>query len=110
MPRTKKTPMSLKPGSTATSRPDETPKGSGPSVAPSLGERAASPDVVTVAEGDLYPARMRAPHVDATIPVHRASDRVVYRFVSPGVVRLGPTVSEFREAGALVTPLREVSR
>lgn len=42
MPRTKKTPSSLKPGSTATKGPNETPKGSGPSVAPSLEERVAA--------------------------------------------------------------------
>lgn len=63
--------------------------------------------LVTVAPGDLYQARMIAPFVDATIPVHRATDRVVYRVVRPGVVRLGPTVSEFRAAGTLVTPLPE---
>ena len=64
-----------------------------------------SADVVTFAAGDLYRARMVAPHVDATIPVHRKTDRVVYQFVRPGVVRLGPTVSELRAVGALVTPL-----
>ena len=36
MPRTKKTPSSLKPGSTATKGPNGTPKSSTPSVAPSL--------------------------------------------------------------------------
>ncbi|HMM36008.1 MAG TPA: hypothetical protein PKA62_14900 [Thermoanaerobaculia bacterium] len=67
---------------------------------------------VSVVPGDLYQARMVAPHVDATIPVHRKTDRVVYQFVRPGVVRLGPTVAEFREAGCTVTPLkaREASR
>ncbi len=65
-----------------------------------------SADVVTFAAGDLYRARMVAPHVDATIPVHRKTDRVVYQFVRPGVVRLGPTVAEFREAGCTVTPLK----
>ncbi len=63
--------------------------------------------LVTIAPNDLYQARMTAPHVDATIPVHRASDRVVHRFVSTGVVRLGPTVHEFREAGATITALPE---
>lgn len=62
---------------------------------------------IKVKPGDLYQARMIAPYVDATIPVHRESDRVVYRFVRPGVVRLGPTVSEFRESGAKMTPLEE---
>lgn len=71
-------------------------------------KRAESAALVTVAPGDLYRARMIAPHVDATLPVHRATDRVVYQIVQPGVMRLGPTVSEFRQAGALVTPLPEV--
>ncbi|MCL4807680.1 MAG: hypothetical protein KJ062_07780 [Thermoanaerobaculia bacterium] len=65
-----------------------------------------SVDVVAFAARDLYHARMVAPHVDATIPVHRKTDRVVYRFVRPGVVRLGSTVAEFREAGCTVTPLK----
>lgn len=62
-------------------------------------------DITTITPDDLYQARMVAPFVDATIPVHRATDRVVYQFVRPGVVRLGPTVSEFRESGAEMTPL-----
>lgn len=66
-----------------------------------------SVDVVTFGPEDLYRARMVAPHVDTTIPVHRATDRVVYQYLEPGVVRLGPTASEFREAGATVTPLPE---
>lgn len=73
-------------------------------------KRSANPDIVAFFPGDLYHARMRAPHVDATIPVHRATDRVVYQLVEPGIVRLGPTVSEFREAGAVVTPTREAAR
>ena len=46
-----------------------------------------SADVVTFAAGDLYHARMVAPHVDATIPVHAPTGRVVYQVVSPGVMR-----------------------
>lgn len=57
--------------------------------------------------GDLYRARWAARHVDATIPVHRSTDRVVYQFVSPSVVRLGPTVAEFRDLGVEITPLME---
>lgn len=65
-------------------------------------------DIVNVKPSGLYQVRMVAPFVDATVPVHRATDRVVYQFVRPGVVRLGPTVSEFRESGAEMTPLEEV--
>lgn len=42
MPRTKKTPTSQSLAAQATKGPMETPKGSGPSVAPSLEERVAS--------------------------------------------------------------------
>ena len=41
MPRTKRAPASLKPASTATKGPSGSPKGSGPSVPPSLEERVS---------------------------------------------------------------------
>lgn len=70
-----------------------------------------SADVVTIAPKDLYHARMVAPHVDATIPVHAPTGRVVYQVVSPSVMRLGPPVSAFRERGYTVTPwAREAGR
>lgn len=61
-----------------------------------------------VTEKDLYRATWKGQHVEATIPVHRPTDRVVYQFVSPGVVRLGPTVAEFRDLGVEITPLEGV--
>lgn len=47
MPRTKKTPSSQSLAARATKGPNRTPKGSGPSVAPSLEERVAAP-LVTI--------------------------------------------------------------
>lgn len=45
-PRTKKAPASLTLAGTATTRPKETPKGSGPSLPPSLEERVAALEMV----------------------------------------------------------------
>ena len=75
-----------------------------------------SADLVTVAPGDVYHARMvrrgratraRSGFRAATIPVHAATGRVVYRVVQPGVLRLGPHVDDFRELGYTVTTLEE---
>jgi hypothetical protein len=67
-----------------------------------------SADLVTVAAGDVYSAHMGGNGdvgpVSATISVHAPTGRVVYQVVSPGVMRLGPHVSAFREKGYTVTP------
>ena len=53
MPRTKKTPSSQSLAARATKGPNRTPKGSGPSVAPSLEERVAVP-LVTIDADAIY--------------------------------------------------------
>ena len=63
MPRTKKAPTSPKPGSTATSRPEETPKGSGPSVAPAPVERVTVP-LATVDADAIYRKRGLMPKAE----------------------------------------------
>ena len=64
--------------------------------------------LVRVAPGEVYAAHMGgsgdAGPVSATISVHAPTGRVVYQVVRPGVMRLGPPVSAFRERGYTVTP------
>ena len=64
--------------------------------------------VVFVAPGDVYSAHIGgygdAGPVSASLSVHAPTGRVIYQIVSPGVMRLGPPVSAFRERGYTVTP------